>query len=266
MWLSKIWMKPCKHCTEQERHHNQNSAVDTAEGNDPVTDFNELCHRLAKNDVSLVCLDLRDQKLQSDDAAALASALRINENVRMLNVGNSNLGDKGILQILLGLKDHKSLEYLILSSNEATNVAEFASLFVHMHSLKWLDLSNNSIRKAGALLQAVGVHNSIELLDLSLNQISDGDAIGQAIRQCSTLKELNLFANYVDNDGAEAIAASELGRLVKLNLGYNRIGDAGAKILLTASTKSPTMKEIVLTGNPCSLIESRSRMRSAYAA
>lgn len=261
-------MRTRTHFTEQERHRDRNSVeLDTPEGNHPVTaDINELCHRLANNDVSLITLDLRDKNLQIEEAAALASALRVNEHLRMLNVGNTSLGDEGILQILLGLQDHRSIEYLLLSANKVTNVAAFASLFVHMHSLKWLDLSNNSIRHAGALLQAVGRHNSIELLDLSLNQIADGDAIGQAIRQSQTLTDLNLFANHIDNDGAKAIAASELGNLVKLNLGYNRIGDDGAKILLKTSTKSPTMKEMVLTGNPCSLTEGRSRMRNACAA
>jgi Ran GTPase-activating protein (RanGAP) involved in mRNA processing and transport len=267
-WFIKLWRRVRRQPAEQHQHQTQDriAAKKEAKKSSPK-EINEVCQRLAYNDISVITLDLQDQSLRLEETAALSNALRINDNLRMLNVGNNSLGDEGILEILQGLQHHVSIEYLILSTNGIADVGEFAPLLVHMTSLKWLDLSHNEIHEAGALFQAVGGHSKLELLDLSVNQISDGAAIGQALQHSSSsINDLNLFGNRLGDDCAIAIANSGLKNLIKLNLGCNRIGNAGGKTLTKALVKSPTLKDLILTGkNPITDLEARASVRNAYA-
>ena len=235
--------------TRQQRtelNRKDDTRVSTEVDESKPMNVKEMYQRLRNNDISLVSLDLRNQNLQLEEATTLAKVLHMNTTLKMLNVGNNNLGDEGVRVIMQGLKNHSPIEYLILSANGVTSIDEFAPLLLQLRSLKWLDLSNNEIRHAGALFEAVGKHNSLELLDLSLNQISDGEAVGEALQQSHTLKELNLFDNHLGDDCAIAIGNCVPTNLVKLNLGYNRIGTEGAKILAKALAKSPSLNELFL--------------------
>jgi Leucine-rich repeat (LRR) protein len=264
-WWCKLWAIVTRQQHTELNHKDDARVPPEMERSKPIN-VKEMYQRLGNNDISLVSLDLRNQNLQLEEATTLAKVLHMNTTLKMLNVGNNNLGDEGVLVIMQGLKNHTPIEYLILSANGVTNLDEFAPLLLQLRSLKWLDLSHNEIRHADALFEAVGKHNSLELLDLSLNQISDGEAICEALQQSHTLKDLNLFDNQLGDDCAIAIGNCVPMNLVKLNLGYNRIGNAGAKILAKTLAKSPSLKELFLTGNPAICHDVRGPTRNPAAA
>lgn len=221
-------------------------------------DRHYLCQRLAANDVDLVTLDLSHQGLDRDDAVALSNALRMNENLCMLDLTDNELGDEGTAALLEGLQHHPAIEYLLLPHNGVGNLALDCGQAVETTTgadntaqtptqanlpllalppaLKYLDVSNNHLSSASALLQQAALSESLETLDLSVNHIGNDDAaaLGQALER---MIEINLFANRLGDEACRVLVASGLGSsLQRLNLGYNRIGNEGARALLQLET------------------------------
>lgn len=222
----------------------------------PVFDIQSVCQGLAENDMSLITLDLSGHGLGIEEAHAIGNALRLNDNLCMLNLGDNQLGDEGASEIARGLQNHGSLEYLILSKNKISDAAEIATLLANVSELKWIDLSHNDLITASSVFEVAASHSNLEHVDLSVNRLEDADA-SALVGALEATKDINLFANQMGDETALAIGESGFGSVNKLNLGYNRIGNTGAQALAQALEKSHNLKELVLTGNPISSKEMR---------
>jgi len=225
-------------------------------------DIHLLCQQLAANDANLVTLDLSKQDLDYEDANALGNALRINDTLCMLNLGENLLGDEGAFVLLEALQHHVALEYLLLNKNNISNLSALAPILPP--ALKWLDLSGNNIYVAEHLLEAAALHPTLDTLDLSVNHIGKNDARAVSCA-LQSLVEINLFANRLDDATCLVLADSGYGSVQKLNLGYNHIGNEGAKGLLLAMEKPNALKSLVLTGNAITNMEIKVALRAGAA-
>ena len=181
------------------------------------------------------CLELQQaQNLQQqgiDDAAAavLASVLKINTTLTILDLSANNIGPSGAESLATTLK---------------TNTA-----------LTILELSANIIGPAGAesLATALKTNKTLTILDLSYNNIgpAGAESLAAALKTNTTLRNLYLSLNNIGPAGAESLATALKTNttLTNLDLGFNNLGSVEAESLATALKTNTTLTNLGLHGN-----------------
>ena len=277
-----------------------------------------------KNNKGLKVLDLSENEIRAEGALALAQMLADNKVLKELHlfkdtigtasargladafrkrtfsrnaeiifevkghnyqVGRNNIGDDGMKDLALYLKNNTSLEYLdvgecLIGPSGTKAIAETLMLKVNVGNtsvngtipnatiksgIRHLKLGWNKIRNQGVkyLASMLKVNNVIETLDLGHNYVLSpvthnvGDegiiALADALaKNNSALKTLILWSNTITDVGAIALAnalKSNVTRIEHLDLSNNYILDAGAKALGEALISYPYMKKLDLRGN-----------------
>ncbi|XP_063313135.1 leucine-rich repeat-containing protein 74B isoform X1 [Pelobates fuscus] len=182
---------------------------------------------------SIVSLDLSDNWLEGDGAAAIADMLKENCYISEIYLSDNRLGLKGAIALSHMLVENTTLRKINLSGNEFDDqTAPYLS---------------------GALIN----NQKLESVDLSHNLFGDrsGEILGTAIAENTGMLELNLSWNCFRGKGAIAVAKG-LGAnifLRVLDLSYNGFGNNGAAALGEALKINNVLEELNISNNRISL-------------
>ncbi|XP_051735293.1 NACHT, LRR and PYD domains-containing protein 12 isoform X2 [Ctenopharyngodon idella] len=195
---------------------------------------------------------------------ALASTVgSSSSNVRVLDLCNNSIGDKGLELLTAGLENTLcNLEELRLSycriTTRGCSVLE-SGLLPNLPNLRVLDLSENSLREAGIKILANYLrhqHCKLEILRLSygLLTVKSCQSLASAMRSSfSTLKALDLSGNAI-YDEAVKMFSNGLGsphcKIEILRLALCEITEVGVADLASALVSNPgSLRELDLRQN-----------------
>jgi 23S rRNA pseudoU1915 N3-methylase RlmH len=202
-------------------------------------DWLEATERLARNDLTLLTLNLSGYGVRFGDhgAEAIAEALRKNSTLVTLDLRSNEIGLAGAQVIADALRKNSTLLTLYLGFNDigsgrqgnpglpsSAGVEAIAAALRENSTLVTLELCSNRIgpESAQAIADALRENSTLVTLDLRGNSIGSSGIhpIADALRENSTLVTLELAANGIGPAGADAIADSlrENSAIVKLNL------------------------------------------------
>ena len=83
-----------------------------------MDDFQAILERIRNNDPTLTALDLGNKNIGDLGAQALAEVLKVNTNLKNINLAVNGIKDKGVKYIAEVLKVNTSLKSLNLVHNE----------------------------------------------------------------------------------------------------------------------------------------------------
>ncbi|XP_068686880.1 protein NLRC3-like [Montipora foliosa] len=222
---------------------------------DQGTFSKELAHTLGSllEIQRFICL----RSLDENSVAVLAHALETNSTLKLLDLGNDNIGDSGAAALTKAMEINSTLTRLDLPGNGISDsgAAALAKAMERNSTLAWLDLSRNKIGKSGAAALAKALEVNITLTQLYLSDSAIGDsgfaALVKAMEINSTLTRLDLPGNGIGDSGATALAKEMEGNstLTWLDLSRNKIGDSGAAALAVALEINSTLKFLHLSCN-----------------
>ncbi|KAF9177010.1 hypothetical protein BGZ51_009289, partial [Haplosporangium sp. Z 767] len=160
-----------------------------------------------RSNSALTILDLGDNSIGFNEAAALAKALKTNSTLTALNLSSNSIKANGAAALSEALQTNSTLTTLNLDHNSiGDNGAVALSEALRTNStLTTLDLDRNSIRANGAvaLSEALKTNSTLTTLNLAYSSIGDN---GAALKTNSTLTTLNLDHNSIGNNGAVALS------------------------------------------------------------
>merc|ERR1712137_1175232 len=202
-------------------------------------------------------LDWSRKRLDESNREVLAYVLRVGAVLTSLDLWNNSIGDDGAAAIAKALEVNRvltdlNLEYNQIGSSAASAIAE--ALKVNA-VLTTLGLANNKIGPSGAsaIAEAMKVNRVLTKLSLWGNSIRDegAKALASALEVNAVLTSLNLTSNGIGDSGATAIGkALEVNAvLTSCDLAVNRIGDEGAKALASALEVNAVLTKLDLSCN-----------------
>jgi Ran GTPase-activating protein (RanGAP) involved in mRNA processing and transport len=205
-----------------------------------------------------------------------------------VSVSQNEIGDDGCLQIILALRNNRTITNLNLSDTGMSHNAltVLGSLIGQIDRLKCLHVDNPhngidgdsaskrlflslctnqslvelSIARAKLgddsaflLAQALAVNTTLTRLRIRSNGISSigAEFLAKALTSNSTLEVLDISGNKIGDKGAEAIAAmlKENAHLTKLDLQNNGIAGVGLLAICRALPANTAVVEVALWGN-----------------
>ena len=147
-------------------------------------------------------MDVSDNEIGGDGAAAFAKALRVNTSLQHLNLGQNDLAEAGGAALGSGLAHCPSLSSLVLDSNSLgpTGGDAVATALQSLHSpcLTQLSMALNGLAEAGeALAKAVEASTALTSLDLRSNSLAscDGSKLGPTVAAHPCLRSVDLSDN-----------------------------------------------------------------------
>ena len=161
--------------------------------------------KVFKSCTNLQTLDIRDNDIGSEGAAALAEALEFCTNLQTLDICFNYIGSAGAKALAKALKSC------------CTN-------------LQTLDISFNNIDSEGAaaLAEALKSCTMLQILDISNNEIGSAGAAAlvEAFKSCTKLQKLDIRYNNIHAKGTAALveAVKFHTNLQRLEFHYNNIG------------------------------------------
>ncbi|NDB82495.1 MAG: hypothetical protein EB127_07115 [Alphaproteobacteria bacterium] len=197
--------------------------------------LDELFTQIKNN--SIATLEIRNKYIQTDELfIALASALKENTSIKILNIWANNISLNGMISLAGALKNNRSITTLNLSLNDIgpEGAKALAETFKVNKYIRSVGLWGNNIGPEGAkaLAETLKVNKYITNLDIGGNNIgSEGArALAKILRENESIKSINLDCNNIDTSGAFDLAASLMynNSLTALNLDTNNIGTGGA--------------------------------------
>ena len=207
-----------------------------------------------KCNISLQELYMSNNMITSEGAKMIAEAIKVNKTLQKLDINNNSISDDGAVAISDGLKCNISLQELYMSYNMITSEgAKMIGEAIKVNkTLQKLDINNNSISDDGTAAISDGLKCNISLqeLNMSYNMISSEGAkmIGEAIKVNKTLQKLDISHNSISDDGAAAISNGLKWNnlLQELNMSYNKITSEGATIIAEAIQVNTTLHTLNL--------------------
>jgi Ran GTPase-activating protein (RanGAP) involved in mRNA processing and transport len=206
---------------------------------------------------SLEELFLAGVKMHGDGVVALSSMLLINTGIRVLDLGNNDIDDKGIALISQTLARNKSipLRSLVLSFNKIScaGIECLMNAIWGSKTLKELKLDNNKMQDRGAQLCSVVLGSiSLEVLDISCNKISTVGikALMKSLSENSSLKSLSLNGIPMDQNASKAVsyALAYNSSLESLSIYSCCIGYSGQRHIVAGVVSNRKAKLQSLTG------------------
>jgi Ran GTPase-activating protein (RanGAP) involved in mRNA processing and transport len=246
----------------------------------PRQKMDQLCSRLAANDKTLTCVDLRDQQFDFQNlAVALASntcvqelillntccyhslndttklleGIRLNTSLMTLNLSENPLGMYGARCVQEALSNHASLERLLLNRSRLCNDGIQLLAVSPLARLKVLEITHNSLGpSSGPFLRSLLQSNpSLSRLDVSWNRLLGDGCCEFLSAGLQSLQTLKLIGNDIGLRGAEAIgeAIAVSSSLVELCLGSNKLGDDGVIFLARGLATNSSLRKLYLRDN-----------------
>lgn len=177
--------------------------------------------RLQQNDPTLTSIKYMnhhftpiEEFLNSDDAIALADALRGNAYVTSIHIESSHNLNEGGVAIVNVLKNNDVVTSLTLRENRFDNKAIIAisELLKVNKTLTTLNLCGNHLNASGIIILCEGLKKNTSVRNLHLgytNMRDDGViALGQALEVNKTLKYISMDGNYYSQSSANVFLKS----------------------------------------------------------
>ena len=190
------------------------------------------------NEVKLIGVDIKKNRIGDEGAAAFAKTIRSNSVLARLNLQNHRIGNAGAAAIGQSLKSNCTLTHLCLRGNriEGVGVATLGHAVQVNRGLVNLDLRSNSLIESGAqaasFAQGLRLNSVLTHLDMRHSLIGTRfvTVLAESLKSNSTLTHVDLYGNMIDSSGAVALARTLRTNptLSHLNLRHNLIGDSGA--------------------------------------
>ncbi|XP_053622405.1 uncharacterized protein LOC128682008 [Plodia interpunctella] len=206
-----------------------------------------LCLVIAlKSNNSVRELRLGDNRLTTNDAAQLASLLRINTRIQLLDLSNNLIQDAGLGHLATALS-----EQAVSPPSHASPPEQWPVVGSYeSRGLAFLVLWNNQLTRncAHHLTKALSSSPSLCVLNVGRNAIG---VEGVRALCCGSLTSLGLQAARLTADAAHALAQLVLCTSVqRLDLRENRLGCAGLQAIATALKDNNTITQIDLDDVP----------------
>ncbi|XP_071970736.1 NACHT, LRR and PYD domains-containing protein 6-like isoform X2 [Engystomops pustulosus] len=213
--------------------------------------------RLAPGLHNLRDLRLGYSDLSDSSCVPLASVIRNNPDLKILDLSGNSLAGPDLSVLLEALSGLCRLEMLHLSRNNLpdTSCVPLASVIRNNPDLKILDLSGNHLPgpDLSVLLEALSGLRRLEELHLFGNNLPDTSCVPLAsvIRNNPDLKTLVLSGNSLAGPDLSVLleALSGLCRMEELYLADNNLPDTSCVPLASVIRNNPDLKTLVLTGN-----------------
>mmetsp|Transcript_1771 Transcript_1771/g.6363 ORF Transcript_1771/g.6363 Transcript_1771/m.6363 type:complete len:237 (-) Transcript_1771:385-1095(-) len=192
----------------------------------------------------------------------LAKMLCKNTILEVLDVGNAEVGHKGVISIATALNErNRSLLSLNIENPRIFSLQEETTLHVARmlavnSTLVELKMGKCKIRDMGAhTLVAYGLvrNQTLQHLDLRCNEITEvgGEDLGRLLTDNATVQTLGLACNKLGDGGCAKLAAALPYNHTThtLDLGYNGIGDVGLTALAESLAFNSELGNVRLWGN-----------------
>jgi Ran GTPase-activating protein (RanGAP) involved in mRNA processing and transport len=215
---------------------------------------------IAQSD-SITEIDFTANQITGDGGIkTLQEALVQSQSLTHISFAQNEIGDDGCLQIILALRNNRTITHLNLSDTGMSHNAltVLGSIVGQINRLKCLYVDNphNGIdgdSAAKRLLLSLVVNQSLVELSIARAKIGDDSAflIGDALDMNSTLKRLRIRSNCISSVGAERIATALKSNttLEILDISGNKIGDKGAEALAEMLKENRHLTKIDVTNN-----------------
>ncbi|MCE5316535.1 MAG: hypothetical protein LLG04_04130 [Parachlamydia sp.] len=232
-----------------------------------------------RSNTALQSLDLSNNSQIGDEGGiALAQSLKLNKTIIRLDLSNTGIGDRTILEIAAAIDNHPSLQILHLAGNSGNSgfsgtrdgnavvtysktsgvctpgARALAKVLENNRVVRVLDLNQCSIDTEGMLVIAKALENNAALrsLHVSNNGINNAVAIliANAVAANSCLRSLNLQGCWFGDEGFAALARALCTNteLMMLDVRNNDAGTVGLIALADALEKNFTIKSLYLGG------------------
>ena len=207
-----------------------------------------------EGNAQLETLELSNNNITREVAENLASMIENNSNLKMLGLGNNELGPSAVV-ILQSLKHISKLTHLNLDNNKMTEqVAEdLADVMRNNSGLEMLLLSKNNLNfSALVILQALKHHSKLKIISLSNNNITGqvAEHLAAIIKNNSQLEQLYLANNKLGSSTTLILKALEQNSSLKiLNLANNNMSKEVAEDLANVIRSNIGLEQLYLYNN-----------------
>lgn len=220
----------------------------------------QACSKLIRKTPCLTFIDAKNTDLNERVMPILGRSLRMGCYITRLHLQSVGLAGRSLIILVAALKMNEILKELFIGDNKlmSTDGVQVGNLLKFNHKLELLDLRNNH-------LQDVGVHHICDglseqtygsgLLTLVLwnNQISFQamSDVSQALVRSESLETLNLGHNPITNEGIHLVKDGLLKSksLLKLGLSGTKVSCEGAVALAEVIADTPRLVRLDLQEN-----------------
>ncbi|ORZ28511.1 hypothetical protein BCR41DRAFT_367142 [Lobosporangium transversale] len=210
-----------------------------------------------KTNTALAILDLKNNSLGNEGTVVLSEALKANTTLTTLGLWCNSIGKEGALALSEVLETNKTLTTLNLQYNKIGDEGTLAlsEVLKINTTLTILDLKGNSIGKKGALVlsEALKVSTSLIVIDLSENSFGKEGVLvlSEALKVNATLATLSLRYNSIGDKGALALSEALMANttLTTMDLSASSIGREGILTLSKALKTNITLTTLNLQSN-----------------
>ncbi|EAX90280.1 Leucine Rich Repeat family protein [Trichomonas vaginalis G3] len=212
----------------------------------------ELSSLLKENHV-LSDLDINMCEITQDTISTIATGLKFNHTLQVLNLGNNNICSKGCRKLLHAIMNSQITTLNISNNHIKDDTAPiFVQYFTKNDKIRSLNIAGNHFTKVftKAIAQTFADCSQITDLNMSHNPLgSQGiDEFGVAIANNHYLQNLNISMCQIDSINFQSFCnkLEKNSSILNLNLSHNPIGDQGAVMLCNVIKKHPTLVDIDL--------------------
>jgi len=159
--------------------------------------------------------DFNKKNIDDDGAILIADMLPNNPYLRLLALGQNNIGEKGAIALadaIAALDKSTDLSYLRISNNNIgdNGAIALANVLKLNTALTNLECNSNNITDIGAIeiAEALKINTTLTALTLGANKISNTGmiALANALSINKTLKQLSIYGNNIGTDTMYEVA------------------------------------------------------------
>lgn len=231
-------------------------------GSDGATKLAESLSEAGGGGGGVEVLNLNFNPIGEGGGQEIAKMLRHNNTLKILDLGNTELGMKSLVSLASSLNEaNRTLVYLDVENPRLYSVQEegtlhFSRCLAVNNVLKAVKLGKHDMRDHGCLtLVSYGMVNNCTLttLDLRCNVLSEesGPHLARLIVENSTLTTLALPSNNIKDNGcvhvAQALPYNQT--LTSLDMSYNHIEEKGLLALAEGMRENTSLSELKIWGN-----------------
>ncbi|XP_055991486.1 protein phosphatase 1 regulatory subunit 37 [Sorex fumeus] len=204
-------------------------------------------------------LDARNTPLLDHSAPFVARALRIRSSLAVLHLESASLSGRPLMLLATALKMNMNLRELYLADNKLNGLqdsAQLGNLLKFNCSLQILDLRNNHVLDSGLAYICEGLkeqRKGLVTLVLWNNQLTHtGMAfLGMTLPHTQSLETLNLGHNPIGNEGARSLKNGLISNrsVLRLGLASSKLTCEGAVAVAEFIAESPRLLRLDLREN-----------------
>lgn len=220
----------------------------------------QACSKLIRKTPCLTFIDAKNCDLNERVMPILGRSLRMGCYLTRLHLQSVGLAGRALIILVAALKMNETLKELFIGDNKlmSTDGIQVGNLLKFNHKLELLDLRNNHLQDAGVHHVCEGLSEQTYgsgLLTLVLwnNQISFQamSDISQALVRTESLETLNLGHNPITNEGIHLVKDGLLKSksLLKLGLSGTKVSCEGAVALAEVIADTPRIVRLDLQEN-----------------